>query len=407
MNYILTDVHRADFKGESKGILGVFNSKLSYNISAQKKNKACSFELGKNYFVYPGLINAHDHLLGNYYPKVGKGPYLNWLPWDNDLKDAKIYQERARFTNYEIYFLGCLRNLISGVTWISDHIPHSVNEKFISHLPINVVSRYTLAHECSSYDLKWGEPKTEHALAKKEKIPFITHIEEGFDEEAKKGVDYLKEWGILDEYTMMIHGVALSDQDIKDIGKANAHLVWCPTSNVFMYNQTADVKSWIKNKINVSLGTDSPMSGGINLLEEIHYAQYCYEKMYGQELDGRMLFNMVSKNPAKALRIDAGNLDEGSPANFTVVKKLVDNPYENLLKIKLSDIALVVVNGKPSYGDYEFSPLLKDLKIQHWKVSVEGTKKFLAVRGSLKLLKKVKNNLGYNKYLPFLPLNID
>lgn len=407
MDYIFTDVHRVDAKGETKGILGVFDETLSYNITAAKKKKAKTFSIGNDYYVYPGLINAHDHLLGNYFPRVGKGPYLNWLPWDNDLKAAKIYQERGKLTNYEIYFLACLKHLISGVTWVSDHIPHSVNEKYLGHLPINVIDKYTLAHECSSYDLNWGDPIPEHTLAKKENIPFITHIEEGFDEEAKKGVEYLKEWGILDDYTVMIHGVALSEEDIKDIAKAKAHLVWCPGSNVFMYNETADIKSWLKNQVNVSLGTDSPMSGSMNLLDEIQYADYCYKKMYGQNLDPRIVFSMVTKNPAKAFRIPAGTLSEGAPANFTVVKKIDNNPYENLKKIKLRDIALVVVNGKPSYGNFEFSPFLQDLKIQHWKVTVEDVSKFIAVRGSLKLLKKVKNFFGYSKYLPFLPITID
>jgi cytosine/adenosine deaminase-related metal-dependent hydrolase len=174
-----------------------------------------------------------------------------------------------------------------------------------------------------------------------------------------------------------------------------------------MFNQTADVKSWLKNKVNVCLGTDSPMSGGQNLLEEIQFANHIYEKMYGQKLDGRTVFNMITHNPAKAFRIPAGDLSEGAPANFVITRKVVDNPYENILKLKLSDIALVVVNGKPSYGDEKFAPLFKDLKLQHWKVTVENEPKILAVRGSLKLLKKLKNTLGYAKYLPFLPVNTD
>ncbi len=172
-----------------------------------------------------------------------------------------------------------------------------------------------------------------------------------------------------------------------------------------MYDVTADVKSWLKNQVNVSLGTDSPMSGGLNLLEEIRFASHIYEEMYNEKLDGRIVFNMITKNPAKAYRIPAGVFQENEPANFVITKKVVNNPYENILNIKLSDIALVVVNGKPSYGDIKFSPLLEKLKIQHWKVEVEGEDKFLAVRGSLKLLKKVKSFLGYPKHIPFLPIN--
>lgn len=274
-------------------------------------------------------------------------------------------------------------------------------------MPIHVISRYTLAHEVSSYDLKWGDPKKEHALAKKENMPFITHIEEGFDEEAMKGIDYLKEYGALDSHTVMVHGIALSEQDIKDIGQAGAHLVWCPTSNTFMFNKTADVKKWMQYQVNTCLGTDSPMSGAMNLLEEIQFAKNTYEEMYGQKLDAREVFSMITANPAKAFRIPAGDLNEGSPANFVITRKTVDNPYENILNLKLADIALVVVSGKPLYGDTAFMPLLKNLKIQHWKIEVEGEEKFLAVRGSLKLLKKVKTHLGYPKYLPYLPMNTD
>jgi len=174
-----------------------------------------------------------------------------------------------------------------------------------------------------------------------------------------------------------------------------------------MFNKTANIKSWLKNKVNVSLGTDSPMSGAMNILDEISFAKHIYQEMYNESLDARTVFHMITCNAAKAFRIPAGTLDENMPANFVITKKVVDNPYENILNLKLSDISLVVVNGKPTYGDIKFSPLLENLKIQHWKVELEGESKFLAVRGSLKMLKKIKTTVGYFKYLPYLPMNID
>ena len=42
--------------------------------------------------VLPGLINAHDHLIGTFQPRVGFGPYLNWLQWDNDLKRSAVFR---------------------------------------------------------------------------------------------------------------------------------------------------------------------------------------------------------------------------------------------------------------------------------------------------------------------------
>ncbi|HOJ49514.1 MAG TPA: amidohydrolase family protein [Spirochaetota bacterium] len=401
MKYFLDNIYKVESTSQGKGIIGVNENIISYKMDKDTK----VFELGSDYFLYPGFVNSHDHMLGTYFPRVGKGPYINWLPWDNDLKDAMIYKERGTFTNYELYFLSSIRNIISGVTWVSDHIPHSVNEKFIGHLPINIIKDYTLAHEVSSYDLKWGDPATEHEKAKKNKIPFITHIEEGFDQESEKGVEYLKEFNALDEYTVMVHGIALSDKDIEDIAKSKAHLVWCPTSNWFMFEKTADIKKWLSNNINVCLGTDSPMSGGMNLLEEINFASYIYNKLYDQKLDPRIVFNMITVNPAKAFRIPAGNLKEGTPANFVITKKVKNDPYENILCLKLSDISLVVINGKPVYGDIRFKNIIEYLKIQYMELKIECENKFLAIRGALKILKDLKTKIEYFKYLPFIPIN--
>ncbi|HPD78852.1 MAG TPA: hydrolase, partial [Spirochaetota bacterium] len=103
--------------------------------------------------VSAGLINSHDHLLGTYYPKVGNGPYENWLPWDNDLKSSPIYQERQQIENRDLYLLGAYRNLVSGVTTVSDHMPHFVAEPFYDLLPVKAIREYSLAHSVNSFAL--------------------------------------------------------------------------------------------------------------------------------------------------------------------------------------------------------------------------------------------------------------
>jgi len=82
--------------------------------------------------VFPGLIDAHDHLLGTYLPKVGDNrPYLNWLPWDNDLKASPVYAARQRLDAKQLYYLGAYRPLIHGVTAVQDHIPHFVQANYV------------------------------------------------------------------------------------------------------------------------------------------------------------------------------------------------------------------------------------------------------------------------------------
>ena len=72
---------------------------IKENIIAAMGNTAeHDFRTGKKYYLYPALINIHDHFRGNYLPRVGpqKGTfYLNWAPWDDDLKSSPVYEERA------------------------------------------------------------------------------------------------------------------------------------------------------------------------------------------------------------------------------------------------------------------------------------------------------------------------
>ncbi len=359
----------------------------------------------KDRIIFPGLINAHDHLLGNYYPRVGKGPYLNWLPWDNDLKSSPVYAERSVIPPKEIYLLGAYRNLISGVTTVSDHIPHFVNEPFFKILPLRVIKDYALAHESSSYDLKWGDGiEVEFKKAVENNIPFITHIEEGYDKESEEGVDILLKKKALDDHTVLIHAISLSDKDIENVAKHNANIVWCPNSNVFMFNRTGNIKKWLESGINVSLGTDSPMSGGLNILDEMQFGKKIYKKMYNVELDDKELVNLITINGAKAFRIEQkiGSIEEGKLADLVAIHGDVKKPYKSLVNAELKDISLVIFEGKPLYGDVEFENIFEFYEVKTYKFKIEGKEK-LGVFDPVKLLKKIRNLVGFEKYLPFLP----
>jgi len=382
----------------------LIKDKIISEINPSKKVKY-KFDLG-NKIIFPGLINAHDHLLGNYFPRVGNGPYINWLPWDNDLKSSPVYAERSKIPPKLIYTLGAYRNLFSGVTTVSDHIPHFVNEPYIKILPIRIIEDYALAHESSTYDLKWGDGiDVENKKALVEDIPFITHIEEGYDEESQSGIDYLIKNDALTDHTVLIHAIALSDKDIREIKKRGAHIVWCPNSNVFMFNRTGNVKKWLQYKINVSLGTDSPMSGGLNILDELKFAKKIYKKLYKSEIDDKTLIMFVTINPAKAFRIDKnlGSIEKNKLADLTIIEGDIKNPYKSLINANLKDISLVIINGKPVYGDKEFIDIFKSLKVEFSEFKIEGKSK-LSVGDPVNLLNEIRKCVGFKKELPFFPV---
>ena len=365
-----------------------------------------NYTLQKEHILFPALFNAHDHLFGTYYPKIGDGPYVCWFPWDFDLKSSEIYQERNKNTPFELYMVGCYKNLLSGATTVHDHIPHKINDPFIEKLPIRVIKDYALSHEVSVYDLKWGDGiDLEHKKAVQNNIPYVTHIEEGWDQESMRGIDILVEHNALTEYTVMIHGIAFSQKDIKLIAKSKAHFIWCPGSNMFMFGKTAKVRDIVEAGINISIGTDSPSSGEINLLAEIRFAKEVYRDLYGEDLEDREIVRMITINPARAFRMQdrVGSIDKGKLGDLLVVSGDGKDPYSSLVNAQLKNIALIFKEGKPLYGDTDYGEIFEDLSSDYTKITIEGKEKFV-IGDPQALMDKLRKTVGFHKELPFLPI---
>jgi 5-methylthioadenosine/S-adenosylhomocysteine deaminase len=381
-------------------------SVLSGRISALSSDDLPELSLADS-FVYPSLINAHDHMRGNYLPRVGPAPgvfYTNWGPWDADLKASKTFEERENCSEEMKYALSAYKNLFSAAVTVQDHFPHKLNDPFIKNLPVRVITNYTLAHECSSYDLKWGDGmEIEHRWAVERGWPFITHLEEGFDPESQDGVGILERAGCLDSYDLLIHCVGFSDDDIRKVARAKASVCWCPASNIFMFNVTCKIRKMIQAGINVSIGTDSTHTGSINLLEEMRYAQQVYRDMYDEDLPAKALFEMVTLNPAKALKIEAetGSISLGKRADIMVTRANKADPYENFTTVRPEDIRLLLLNGEPLLGEAEFQAFF-GLSEGYARIRIGGRDMF--VKGDpAGLLSRVRKAVGFAKKLEYLP----
>jgi cytosine/adenosine deaminase-related metal-dependent hydrolase len=360
-------------------------------------------------FVYPSLINTHDHLQGNYRPPVGpkKGSfYLTWLPWDNDLKASETFKERSQLTREDLYALSGYKCLFSGVTTVNDHFPHKFNSQILPSLPIRAIQDYCIEHECSSYDLKWGDGiEIEHNRAKENNFPFITHLSEGFDNEAMHSIERLEKLNVLDDHCLFVHCIAFSDEDIKKVAKAGASVSWCGFSNMFMFNVTAKVRKMIKAGINVTIGTDSSASGSANLLAEIKYDRELYQKLYGEDLPAQKIFEMVTINAAKAFRMDnkTGSLEEGKLGDILVLKAKNDDPYENFVNAGMKDIELLVLAGTPIYGELRFLDIFNGtLPAGYTKIKV-GNRDMFVKGDPAGLYTEARKKIGFKKELDYLP----
>lgn len=69
-------------------------------------------------------------------------------------------------------------------------------------------------------------------------------------------IPYLRNLGVLNERTTLIHGVWLRPSDIELIAAADATVVHCPVANLRLGVGIAPVKQLLRNNVTVGLGTD-------------------------------------------------------------------------------------------------------------------------------------------------------
>jgi 5-methylthioadenosine/S-adenosylhomocysteine deaminase len=379
-------------------------------IKSIGRKEELDFGQKERLYLYPALINIHDHFRGDYLPKVGpkKGTYyLNWSYWDNDLHAAPVFDEREKNSVEELYLLSAYKNIFSGVATVNDHFPHALNDPLIPMLPLRVITEYTLEHSAQSFSLKWGDGiEAEHKRAIEKDYPFIIHCEEGFDAETQGDIDRMEKLKCLDDHTVLIHCIGFSDRDIEKVRKAGATVVWCPGSNMFMFNVTCKIRKIMASKINVTIGTDSTHSGTVNMFEELRFARKTYKSLYASDISPKQLFEMVTINAARALRMadSIGSIESGKNADMLVIKPRHKDPYEAILSCEMRDIELLTLYGKPLYGSIAYEKLFAERGGEYTKVRVAGLDK-LVTGDPAALMKRICENVGFAKAFDFIPFD--
>jgi len=358
------------------------------------------------FHMFPGLINGHDTLMATYHDFPGKNkPYLNWLAFDNELKASDLFKERMLLDIEQLYMLGAYRNILGGTTTVVDHIPQFVRNPFQKKLPVHLLENFGISHSICSYSLNWGDGiRKEYEQSVNNNLPYITHIAEGFDPESKNSLKRLSEYNALSEHTVLVHGLGLSDEDFELMAESGSHMVWCPSSNQYLYDNTARIKEILDRDINVCLGTDFAMTGSINILEELKYARKYYQEQYNEPLSNQVLYNMVTRNPSRALRIpERGRISSGNPADFLVLKvKYPDDPYRSLIEAEMHEIYLITENGIPVFGETGLEIIFNELDIAFENIIINGTHK-LIIKGLKELLENIwaaTSNYDEFKFLP-------
>jgi cytosine/adenosine deaminase-related metal-dependent hydrolase/ubiquinone/menaquinone biosynthesis C-methylase UbiE len=325
---------RADIRVSNERIEFIDRNNFAVGESATPSDTRIDLE---GCLLLPGLINAHDHLEFALFPRLGRGDYRNFAEWAEDiyLPDASPVREQRAVPKETRLWWGAIRNLLCGVTTVCHHNPYAP-EVFEKDFPIRVLRDFGWAHSTiidSDFARKFYETPLDQ--------PFIIHLGEGIDSQSAEEILELFEHRALDARTVIVHGLGLDEQGRDLLRSSGAALVWCPSSNVFLFGRTLD-REILDAFPRLALGSDSPLTAQGDLLDELRFAQS------ETGLPAETLYDLVTTSPAELLQLKsgAGTLRVNSAADFIAVRDRGDSPSRTLASLSFRDIELVVVGGR-------------------------------------------------------------
>jgi cytosine/adenosine deaminase-related metal-dependent hydrolase len=280
--------------------------------------------------AFPGLINSHDHLHFDCFPRMGNRIYSDYVDWGADIHHANrgeidsILKIPTPFrTQWGLY-----KNLLNGITTVVHHGEYLA----VTDPVVDVFQQCNMLHSVRQ-ERRWRWRLNKPFAGRR---PFVVHAGEGTNLRAHREIDSLIRWNLLKRELIAVHGIAM---DERQAARFRA-LIWCPDSNYFLFNRTADIPH-LRQKTTILFGTDSTLSASWNIWDQLRSA-----RRLGMISD-EALFNAVTRAPAAVWRMEGkGTLRVGSQADLVAAnRKSPVGDYASWFETTPADIALVVQNG--------------------------------------------------------------
>jgi cytosine/adenosine deaminase-related metal-dependent hydrolase len=313
----------------------------------------------RDHLIFPGLVNAHDHLrLNSLPPPPRRPPFPNSYAWAAAVGPATVAAARAVPEAARLW-QGGLKNLLAGATTVADHDPwHPALDD--PDFPVTVLRRSGWCHSLGLAPVagiaglvqrlrrrSFGPGVVESFAATPPDQPWIIHLGEGTDAVARAELGQLERLGCLAANTVLVHALALGAAERAEVIARGAAVVWCPGSNLSLFGETLDPGE-LAAAGRLALGTDSRLSGSRDLLDELRVAAQ------HSELGPRGILCLATEGGRRVLGMpEVGGLAPGQRADLIVVRYTGGDPYQILLQLQRRDLRAVVRNGIPALADVD------------------------------------------------------
>ncbi len=333
-------------------------------------------------FVYPGLVNTHNHLYQTFtrnLPQVQKMELFPWL--------VTLYEIWRGLDEESIFYsslTGMGELLRYGCTTCADHhyvFPQSGSEFFIDrqfeaadllgirfhatrgsmslgkkdgglppddlvqdvdtilkdsqrlvekyHDPKPFAMHRVALAPCSPFSVSEDLLKETAVLARTLDVRLHTHLCETKDEERftleKTGLRplaYMEKCGWIGSDVWYAHGIHFNDEELQLLADTGTGVAHCPVSNMKLSSGVCRVPDMIKLGVNVGLAVDGAASNDCqNLMAEIRSAYLLHRLVYGaQAPTGYELLKMATCGSASLLgRDDIGRLCPGKAGDLFLI----------------------------------------------------------------------------------------
>ncbi len=378
------------------GQVEIEDSKITY-VGSIREEEGDIID-AKGNIIMPGFVNTHCHLAMTLFRGYAENSNFNnwWLDYMRPLEE-KLETDDC----YYGAMLGMLELIKNGVTTVADFyinpretakavidtgirtcigvgaingreiISEEFLDKEIEDISVSEIIKPILyAHSLYSCDESQFAELNKYAV--KHNLIKSTHASETLKEvgdiAAKHNmtpIELLESYGFFDSPSVLAHCVHCDKNDIEIMSNYDITVATNPSSNLILGSGIAPLYSFVKNKINVSIGTDGAASNNnLNMFKEMYLADNLQAGVLNQARAITTIdaLKMATLRGALALGYkDIGRIEEGYLADIIMIDihkpnmQPLNNIYNNLVNAcESNNVIMTMVNGKILYRDGQY-----------------------------------------------------